>query len=308
MNIIPRGRSLAAMLALAAAMTAFAPALDAQSVTATDTAGRPIKLAAPASRIVSLSPAATEVVFAVGAGQRLVGDTTYCDYPAAAASLPKVGGFSASTISVERIVALKPDLVVTASATMHGSIEAALAKLSIPVFAYDPMDFAGIAAGMNAIGDLAGTGAAARAASASMLASIDKVRTALASVPADRRPTVFWEVYDEPLMTCGSSTFPHAIIEAAGGKDIFSDLPGAWPRVSAEEVIKRGPEYIMGADDHGDKLTVAGVAARPGWATIPAVRNGRIALFSANIVSRASPRVADGILAIAKSLYPALFK
>ena len=306
-------RRIAAMLSLAAIFAAGAAAQAAAGkagarVSVTDSSGRLVTLASPARRIVSISPAATEVAYAVGAGGFVVGDTTYCDYPAAAVSLPKVGGFSSSTISVERIVALKPDLVLTAGPRMHGAVETALAKLGIAVFAYDPTDFDGIASDMNAMGDLAGTGETARAASGAMLAAIGKVRSALASVPKDRRPTVFWEVYDEPLMTCGAASFPHAVIEAAGGRDIFTDLPGAWPRVSAEEVIRRAPDYIMGADDHGDKLTVAGVMARPGWSTIPAVKAGHIVLLPANIVSRAGPRVAEGVLALARALYPDLVR
>ena len=311
-------RRIAASLALAGAFALAGAAQGAQAaagkdsggarVSATDSSGRLVTLAAPARRIVSISPAATEVAYAAGAGACMVGDTTYCDYPAAAVALTKVGGFSSSTISVERIMALKPDLVLTAGPSMHGAVETALARLGIAVFAYDPVDFDGIAKGMNAIGDLAGTVDVARAASGAMLSSIAKIRATVASVPKDRRPTVFWEVYDEPLMTCGAASFPHAVIEAAGGRDIFTDLPGAWPRVSAEEVIRRAPDYIMGADDHGDKLTVAGVAARPGWSTIPAVKSGRIVLLPANLVSRAGPRIAEGVLALAKTLYPELFR
>jgi iron complex transport system substrate-binding protein len=305
-------RNFAGLFAAAVLVCAGASALHAAgtapaSLSAVDTTGRVVILAAPAARIVSLSPAATEVIFAVGAGAALVGDTTYCDYPAEAARAAKVGGFAAPTISVERIVSLRPDLVITAG-SMHKTIEAALARFSIPVFSYDPVDFQGIAKGMTAIGDLAGTGAAARKAASDMLAVIDRVRAAVGSVSPEKRPTVFWEIYDDPLMTCGASTFPHAIVEAAGGRDIFSDLPGAWPRVSAEEVIRRAPDYVMGADDHGDKLTAAQVQTRPGWAGVPAVRNGRIALFPADLVSRAGPRVADGVLAVAKVLYPALFR
>ncbi len=301
---------LVASLLLATALSAFAAggvASGQAPVSARDSGDRLLTLSAPALRVVSLSPAATEVVFAVGAGENLVGDTSYCDYPVAALKVAKVGGFSASTISIERIVAMKPDFVITAG-TMHASVETALARLSIPVFAYDPQDFASIAAGIASLGVLCGKQAEGEAAAKAMLSSIEKVKSALAATPGDKRPSVFWEVYDEPLMTCGAKTFPHAILEAAGGRDIFSDLPGAWPRISGEEVLRRAPDYIMGADDHGDKLTVAAVAQRPGWAGVPAVKNGRIILISAPLVSRAGPRVADGVLAVAKSLYPAIFK
>jgi len=109
-----------------------------------------------------------------------------------------------------------------------------------------------------------------------------------------------------PLRTSGSATFQHAIVEAAGGRDIFSDLAGSWPRVSAEEVIKRAPQVIMGADDHGDKLTVASHRpARPGWNLIPAVRSGRIILLQ-QALSPIPARVAMASCC-GKALYPRLF-
>lgn len=278
----------------------------AAAVQARDSDGTLVSLPAPARRIVSLSPAATESIYAIGAGPALVGDTSFCDWPAEALALPKVGGFAASTISVERILALKPDLVVSAGA-MHGVIAVALARLKIPVFVWDPGDFASIASCMESLGRLSGHGQEAGKAAAAMLASIESVRSRLAAVPREKRPTVFWEMYDDPLMTCGASTFPHAIIEAAGGRDLFSDLPGQWPRISGEEVIRRAPEWILGADDHGDKLTVEGLSGRPGWRQVPAVSQGRVALIPANLVSRASPRVAEGVLAVAAILWPGLF-
>jgi iron complex transport system substrate-binding protein len=296
-----------AIAILAIASCVAANAAFAAPVSAKDSYGRSIALKAPVARIVSLSPAATEVIYAIGAGPALVGDTTFCDYPAEALKVAKIGGFASSTISVELIATLKPDLVVSAG-TMHAQTEKALAALGIPVFSYDPGDFAAIASDMKALGVLCGKAPEAAASADAMIAAIAKVEAVVSAIPAERRPTVFWEMYDEPLMTCGAATFPHAIITSAGGRDIFSDLPGYWPQVSAEEVIRRAPEFIVGADDHGDKLTVAMVAKRPGWATVPAVRKGNIVLVSANLVSRASPRIAQGVAAVAAALYPSLFK
>lgn len=305
-GIGPRKAVLPA-LALAALLSAGqAAAAVPGPVQGRDSDGRPLSLPAPARRVVSLSPAATETLYAIGAGPALVGDTTFCDWPPEALKVAKVGGFAASTISVERILSLKPDLVISAGA-MHGVIAVALAKLSIPVFVWDPGDFASIASCMEALGELTGRGPEARKAAAAMTSTIESVRARLSSIPRDRRPTVFWEVYDEPLMTCGSATFPHFIIEAAGGRDLFSDLAGQWPRISGEEVIRRAPAWIMGADDHGDKLTARELAGRAGWKGVPAVRDGRIALIPANLVSRASPRVAEGVLAVAGALWPELF-
>jgi iron complex transport system substrate-binding protein len=299
---IPAAKAVLVVLALAAGIGASA--LGA-SVSAADALGRRVILAAPARRIVSLSPEATETLFAVGAGKLMAGDTSYCDYPPEALDLPKVGGFSADTISVEKIVALRPDLVVTAGALQQG-VEAALVKLGIPLFAYLPKSFAAIEEEMRGLGILAGTGERGVAAASALRATLARVRALTASLAASRRPAVFWEVYGEPLMTCGADSFPHQVIELAGGRDIFSDIPGPWPVVSSEEVLRRAPQIILSPDDMGDKLDQVKLASRPGWAAMPAVRDGKIFLLPADLVSRASPRIADGVLAALKALHPEL--
>jgi len=289
------------MLAFAAV---FSSAQSGGRVQAVDSLGATIGLPKAATRVVSLSPACTEVLFAVGA--TVVGDTTYCVYPPEAVSVTKIGGFSASSMSVEKILSLKPDLVVSSGA-IHKPVTDELARYGIVSFAYAPKNFEEIAAGIVAIGTLTGRKDDAALVASTMLGKIAKVKATVAAIPVDQRLSVFWEIYDDPLMTSGSATFQHAIVEAAGGRDIFSDLAGSWPRVSAEEVIKRAPQVIMGADDHGDKLTVASIAARPGWNLIPAVRSGRIILLPTGLVSNPGPRVADGVLLAAKALYPRLF-
>ena len=290
--------------ALVATRLLAAPA--APRVSARDSEGRLVELAASAGRIVSLSPAATEVLFAIGAGSLVCGDTEFCDYPVAALAIPKIGGFAAKTISVELILELRPNLVVS-SGSMHRQIEEQLTRYSIPVFSYDPGDFDGIARDMRALGVLTGTTSTAEAAVSAMLASLESIAKRIAPLAPADRPTVFWEMYDEPLTTCGWATFQHAIIAAAGGRDIFEDLHGSWPTVSSEEVIRRAPDYIVGADDHGDKLSVAQIVARPGWASVPAVRSGRVVLVPADLVSRPTPRIAEGVAAVAYALHPGLF-
>lgn len=296
----------AALLAIAFCSCALLAAQAAPApVSAVDSLGRKIQLAAPARRIVSLSPEATEALFAAGAGSALIADTTYCDYPAAAVGLPKVGGFSAETISIEKILALKPDLVVTGG-RLHAQIEATLAKLGIRAFAYEPQSFVDIADCMMALGELAGKKDAGIRAAATLSAAVEKVRTLTATIPSSRRPTVFWQVYDEPLMTCGRNSFAHQIIELAGGRDIFSDLPGPWPVVSSEEVLRRSPAVILGADDMGDRFDAEKMAARPGWSAVPAVRDRRLYLLPADLVSRAGPRIASGLLLVLRDLHPEL--
>jgi iron complex transport system substrate-binding protein len=299
MAFLPRA-ACAPLLLLSVAVAAAAP------VSSIDSLGRKIALPAPASRIVSLSPAATEAIFAIGAGPSLVGDTTYCDYPAAAVALPKVGGYVAETISVERVLALKPSLVVTGG-SLHASVESSIARLGIPTFAYEPSDFVGIADAMMALGLLAGRKNESIKAAAALTGAIKRVKDATATIPWANRPTVFWLVYDDPLMTCGAASFPHAIVEAAGGRDSFGDLVEPWPKISAEEVIRRAPAVILSPDDMGSKTSAARIAEKPGWGTVPAVRDRRIVLLPADLVSRAGPRIGAGVMAAARALHPALF-
>jgi iron complex transport system substrate-binding protein len=297
-------RSILLAVALAAGAGA---ALSAAPVSAIDSMGRRVSLGSPAKRIVSLSPEATEALYAIGAGTLMAGDTSYCDYPPEAKALPKIGGFSADTISVEKIVSLKPDLVVSAG-KLHQPVEAALAKLGVPVFAYLPTTFAAIEDQLLALGHLAGLGGQARAAAAALHSALEKAASLTAKLPASKRPRVFWQVYDEPLMTCGADSFPHQIIELAGGSDIFSDIPGPWPVISAEEVLRRSPDFILSPDDMGDKVDPVKLASRPGWASIPAVRDKRIVLLPANLVSRAGPRIAQGLLLALDALHPELVR
>ncbi|HEY9054541.1 MAG TPA: cobalamin-binding protein [Rectinemataceae bacterium] len=300
-----RNRIRAAVAAAILAICAGNVFAQGSSLEAIDSAGAIVRLSKPAARVVSLGPAPTEMLFAVGA--KVVGVTSYCLYPPEAASLPKIGGFSAQSMSLEKILSLRPELVVSSGA-VHREIAQDIARYGIPVYVYDPADFEGIAAGLEALGRLTGNEARGKAEAADFRARLASIRKVLEGLPESKKPKVFWEVYDEPLMTCGLSTFQHAIVEAAGGRDIFSDLKTPWPVVSSEEIVARAPEVIMAADDHEDKLTLASLAKRPGWASVPAIRTGRVVLLPTALVSVAGPRVVDGVRLAAKFLHPELFR
>jgi iron complex transport system substrate-binding protein len=283
----------------------LAAASSQPSLSVTDSLGRTVSLAKPALRVISLGPGPTEVLFSIGA--KVVGVTTYCVYPPEALKVEKIGGFSADSMSLEKILSLRPDLVVDSGA-IHTALTKNFADYGIKHYSYDPGSFEDIAQGIRDLGILTGRVAAADTVAAGMLQKIEAVKAVLEPIVREKRKSVFWEVYNEPLMTCGSATFQHAIVEAGGGRDIFADLPGSWPMVSNEEVIRRAPEVIMGAEDHGDGLSLKALRARPGWNLIPAVKNGRVVLLPTDIVSNPGPRVADGVKAVAKALYPELFK
>ncbi|NNJ11827.1 cobalamin-binding protein [Chloroflexales bacterium ZM16-3] len=305
-----------AMVACAAAPAAQAPpAAPATEVPTaapagiqiTDALGRQVSLPATAQRIVSLAPSATEILFAVGAGPQVVGDTSYCNYPPEADALPEIGGFSAKTISIESIVALSPDLVIGGS-TAQASVADALEAVGIPTLIFDPTTFEDVYSNIQQVGYVTGHAQDAAAVVSSMQDRIAAVQAKVAGIPTDQRPSVFYEVFDEPLMSAGPGTFIGQMIGMAGATSIFADATEAYPQVSAEAVVDRDPAVIVGPSSHGDKLTPDQVSARPGWANISAVRAGRIYLIDGDMASRPGPRLADVLDALVAALYPEQFK
>jgi iron complex transport system substrate-binding protein len=276
-------------------------------MTITDGASREVTIDAAPTRIVSLSPSNTEILFAVGAGTLVVGDTEYCDYPAEAVGLQKVGGFSADSISIETIVSLKPDLVLADSSGQE-SVISALEQANIKVIAVNASSFEDVYANIEMVGKITNHEDDAVAVVEGMKSRVSVVAEKIANVLQENHPTVFWEIWDEPLMIAGSGTFIGQMLVMAGGVNIFGDLSEDYPQVSAEEVITRNPAVILGPDSHGDKLIAEQLAARPGWDQIDAVRNNKIFLIDGNTSSRPGPRLVDALDSIAKALYPDLFK
>jgi iron complex transport system substrate-binding protein len=276
-------------------------------LTITDDLGRQVTLSAPAQRVISLAPSNTEILFAVGAGGQVVGVTEYCNYPPEAQSLEKIGGFSANTISVEKIVSLEPDLVLSVGDIQQPVIDA-LEQLNIQVVALDPHTLDDVYSRIELVGRLTGHQAEAAQVVTEMKERVDMVAQRVAAIPAGDRLRVYWEVFDEPRMTAGPSTFIGQLIDLAGGVNIFADLDEDYPQISDEEVIARNPAVIMGADTMGEKLTTEMVGQRPGWAQIGAVQGSRIYLFDGDMVARAGPRLAQVLETMATALYPELFK
>jgi iron complex transport system substrate-binding protein len=278
----------------------------AATYTVVDSLGRSVVLRETPRRIVSLAPSVTEILFAVGAGPQVVGDTKFCNYPSEAKALPKIGGYTAKTISVEAVVDLTPDLVIAGTASQKPVVEA-LEKLNIPVLVLAPDSFEAVYRGIMQIGAVTNHPQEAEAVVAQMRQRVDAVMVKVASVPADRRLSVFWEVFDEPLTTAGPNTFVGQMIRLAGATNIFGDAREDYPQVSAELVVERNPDVILGPTSQSAKLTPDLVAQRPGWANMTALRNGRIYLLDSDMSTRAGPRLIDALEALAKALYPELF-
>ncbi len=289
-----------------AALTPAAPTPVAFPFTIADDLGRPVTMAARPQRIVSLSPSSTEILFAIGAGDQVVGVTQFCNYPAEVKTRQQVGGFSAATLSVEKIVALKPDLVISAGAIQKPVIEA-LERAQIPVFAVEPTTLEAVYGRIESVGRLTGHAVEASRLAVQMNERVNAVKAKVKNVPAADRPKVFYEVWNEPLMTIGPGSLIGQMIEVSGGVNIFAEVKQQYAEVSAEEVVKRNPDVIMGPDVHGSELQMAKLQTRPGWGAISAVKGGRIALVVDDLVSRHTPRLVDGLESIARALYPKLF-
>lgn len=277
-----------------------------QPVSVRDSLGRTVALRDTARRVVSLSPDATEALFGIGSGDRVVGVTDYCSWPEEAALRERVGGYSGQTISLEKVLALRPDLVVSGG-TVHLSIRRSLERLGVAVYVYEPGSIDQTLECMGDLGMLTGAREGASRLADELTRDLAEVAARTAVLPESSRVRVFWEVCTDPLVTCGARSLLNDLIVRAGGANVFGDLATAWPIVSSEEVVRRAPQMILAADDHGPGLAPEELARRPGWTGVPAVRSGSVRLLPADPVSRAGPRVAQGVRLIAQALYPELF-
>jgi iron complex transport system substrate-binding protein len=162
-------------------------------------------------------------------------------------------------------------------------------------------------ASIQQIGALTGHAAQADQVVTQMRGRVEAVQAKVASIPSAERPSVFWEVYDDPLMTAGPNTIIGQMIALAGAANIFADATEDYPQISAETVIARNPPVILGPASQSAKLSAAALSQRPGWADLRAVRDGRIYLLDDDITSRPGPRLADALESLAKALYPTVF-
>ena len=212
--------------------------------TVTDSGGYSLTLPARPVRVVSTAPTNTECLFAVGAGAQVVGVTTYCNFPAEASSREKVGGFSPKSISTERIVGLKPDLVVT-TGRLQQPVADELRRLGLPVLSYDAQTLDEVTQNIRLIGRAVGREAEADALAADLDRRRGRVRGRVAALPPEARPTVLLLLSDDPLLTAGPKTFPGQLLEEAGGRNVFGEVGQQFPRVSEEEVVSRNPAVAL---------------------------------------------------------------
>ncbi|SFD49917.1 cobalamin-binding protein [Massilia yuzhufengensis] len=257
------------------------------AVTVVDDAGRQVTLQQPAKRIISMAPHATELLFAAGGGARVVGAMNYSDYPEAAKAIPLVG--SNSQIDMERVLALKPDLIVVWHTGNTARQIAQVESLGVPVFHSEPRRLGQVADNIERLGQLLGTGEVAGPAAGAL-------RTKLAGLEArygKRSPvTVFYQIWDQPLYTLNDAQIASDAIRVCGGRNVFGGLKVVAPQVSTEAVLAADPEAVLAGKRYDP--------ANPGlkvWApykSMTAVKRGNLVTVDGELLTRPGPRTVEG--------------
>ncbi len=265
--------------------------------------GRLVSVPTNPTRIISLAPNITEILFALDAEGRIVGVTEFSNYPPEAQKLPKVGTYIKPNI--ERMVELSPDLVIaTADGDKEGEVKK-LDSLGIPVYVINPTDIKGIIETIREVGDLIGSTDEATELTMEMEKRISDVKERVSKYPKVR---VLLELGIDPIITISSGTFQDDLIGLAGGINIAAGERVRYPRFSIEEVIVRAPDVIIitsmtSVEDHGQ-----GIKRWSRWETIPAVRDGRIYVLDSDIIDRPSPRIVDGLEVLARFFHPEAYR
>lgn len=263
-----------------------------------DSSGHALVLHGPAKRVISLAPNLTELMYAIGAGERLVAVSDYSDYPAKAKSLPRIG--SAVSLDIERLVALKPDLVLTWKTGTPEATQDYLRQLKLPVFEMQFQRIEDIAKGVEILGQLTGLGKRAGVVSQKFQEQLVGLRQQYEK----RAPvSVFYEMWNQPLMTANDKHFVSDMIHLCGGRNVFGDLHSLVSTVEMEAVIGRAPEAIVATT--GNRRRQQWLDQWSKWDAIPAVRNQKIFFISPDLLSRPGTRILQGAAILCRDLQSA---
>jgi iron complex transport system substrate-binding protein len=288
---------LVALLGLTLVLTACGPGGQTPTQYVFDDLGRLVAINGTPERIISLAPSNTEILFALGLGDRVVGVTDYCDYPPEALNKTKVGGYA--NPDVEKIVALNPDLILVAHGTPMDVINS-MAGLGLTVFGIKTTDLDDLLNDIRRIAEITDKEVEAQALTSEMETRIQAVTNQ--TVELEQRPRVFYIVWHDPLWTAGSGTFIHELIEKGGGVNIFQNVTG-YPTISIEEVIARDPEIIITSEWSYEWAINASELA-----STNASQTGRIYTLDDDLVQRPGPRLVEGLEWFAHFIHPEIFE
>jgi iron complex transport system substrate-binding protein len=259
-----------------------------------DDFGDPIVVRSIPRRIVSLNPATTDLLFALGAGDRLVGRTHWDLYPPEAVNVPDLG--SGIRPNVEVVLGARPDLVLLYASNDNRAAASDLRAAGVNTLSLKIDSIAEFHRAALLIGRLLGDSARGAAVSDSVRKTLQRVRDATARL---NRPTVFWHIWDAPLITVAGGSYMNELIEIAGARNIYGEMTEASPMVSIEDVLRRNPDYIITGPEGAEKIKVD-----PRWAEAPAVKAGRLIIADTTLVGRPSVRLGEAAVSLAKAIHP----
>lgn len=272
-------------------------------VTIPDDDGVSVTLDAAPQRIITFAPSATEIVYALGLGDQLVGVSgTYDDYPAAAKQVQEVGGAGDFGVdpNIETVVSLEPDLLLTIKG--GDAWKSRLRELGVPVFTIDATDLEDLLYDIGTVGRLTGTVEAADALTAQMGAEAQRIEEA---VVGEARVSCFFEVYYPPLTTVGPGTFISDLLDRGGCDSTSASAKSDYPEWSVDDLVRTSPDVYLVSSESG--VSPDSVAKRPGFDAIDAVASGNVVLIDSDLVSRPGPRIVGGLRLLAEALHPNAF-
>lgn len=267
-----------------------------------DETGREVKVPLFVKRIVSLAPSITEILFALGLNSEIAGVTDFCDHPEASLTKPRIGGFI--NPSLERIVSLKPDLII---GIRDGNREETLQKLKdigFSVYRVDPKGFDGVTKTIRNLGEITGREKAAGRIVRTMITKKEHVRSRTRNL---YEPRVFFQVGDAPMVTVGKGTLTNDLIRLAGGRSVTENEPIAYPLYSIEAVLTKAPEIIIMSSMDNKKDYSNLVNKWRSWRTVPAVERNAIHVIDSNLVDRPTSRITEGLETLATMIHPEIF-
>jgi len=279
-----------ALLVLLLALPAFAHRM------VRDEFGRDVKVPDRAHRLVCLAPSITDTVYALGRGEDIVGITDYTKYPLEAQKKPSVGGVI--NPSLEKLVALKPDLVLAVGDLNNTDLTRSIERLGFPVFIVSPTSLHDI---YRAIEDIGNAIDAKDAAAALVLRLQAREKAVRARISGKSRPIVFFLLWPDPIMTAGRGAFITELIEIAGGKSVTADMPSEWPRLSFEVIVAQQPEYLLLV--RGSGVTLEGLRRQGNWMRLQAVREGKV-FYADDRIEFPSPMAFDALEHLAAEFHP----
>ncbi|MFC1898729.1 ABC transporter substrate-binding protein [Chloroflexota bacterium] len=272
-----------------------------------DQTGKTIRIKKEPEKIISLAPNITEIVYALEGEEQLIAVTEFCDYPEAALDKPKIGGFY--DVNIEKVVALKPDLVLAAN-FHEDKITPELERLGITALTIDPRTIDDILKAINLVGMVMGRKEAATSVTAEMKNRIEAVTRKTEGLSTEQNMKVLYILWHDPLMTVSSTTRIHEMINKAGGINIAANLEGDYPTISLEAVLLANPQVIISSSGHGsdENISFQFALTEQRLAKTEARLEDRVYGINADLTSRAGPRIVRGLEELAKLIHPELFK